>query len=361
MKLIDKYLLRSFFVPLIYCLLAFTIVIVVFDLFDNLPDFIEGKTPLPDVLRFYAFLMPSMGIIIVPVSLFLACLYSLSHLTKNNELTAMRACGVSLYRLMMPFVVLGVIASLLVSFVHETLAPWSSYWTDQFVHLQRSHGQLSVYVARMLGFVNEAAGRDWIVDEFDTRTFEMSNATVTQQAADGTSERIQARKAYWMDGRWWFVELIIQKFDRDSNPMGPPKFQAHREMVELTEVPEDFINEIKDPEFLSSVEILKFLKTHRNLSKDTIARVRVDLHNRLAMPWTCLIVMLIGIPFGAQTGRRGAFLGALLAIGLFFGFYVLINFAIALGKKEVIAPWLAGWTPNIFFLALGYILIHRMR
>jgi len=75
----------------------------------------------------------------------------------------------------------------------------------------------------------------------------------------------------------------------------------------------------------------------------------------------CLIVTLIGIPFGAQTGRKGAFLGAILAIGLFFGFYVLINVGVALGKEQTIRPWLAGWLPNLFFLGVGSVLVYRMR
>jgi lipopolysaccharide export LptBFGC system permease protein LptF len=132
-------------------------------------------------------------------------------------------------------------------------------------------------------------------------------------------------------------------------------------MTALSESPDAFLNEIKDPEYLSSLELVHFLRTHRHLSESTIARIRVDLHNRLAMPWTCLIVTLIGIPFGAQTGRKGAFLGVLLAIGLFFGFYVLINVGVALGKKQVLDPWLAGWIPNLFFLVLGSTLVYRMR
>ena len=114
MKLIDKYLLRNLMVPLGYCLAAFALIYVVFDLFDNMSDFIDAKTPLASVLQFYSLLMPSVLIFIAPVSLFLAVLYSLSHLTKNNELTAMRSCGVSLLRLMTPMIAVGLIASVIV-------------------------------------------------------------------------------------------------------------------------------------------------------------------------------------------------------------------------------------------------------
>jgi lipopolysaccharide export system permease protein len=360
-KLIDKYLLRTLFVPLAYCLLAFVMVSVIFDLFDNLPDFIEGHTPILQVVRFYVYFLPSVLILIAPVALMLAVLYALSGLTKNNELTAMRASGISLLRLMLPVIGVGVVFSLAVAAVHETLAPWSAYWTDQFVRAQRQ-GEMSVSMSRNLAFKNELARRIWMIGDFHTRTFDMANVNVIQQREDGSDEsRMQARESHWLDNRWWFIEVITQRYDPKGNPMGPPRFEHRREMTELTERPTDFVNEIKDPEFLSSFEILSFLRTHRNLSRETIARLRVDLHNRMAMPWMCLIVTLIGIPFGAQTGRKGAFLGAILAISLFFGFYVLVNVGLALGKKQMMLPWLAGWLPNLFFLGVGAILVYRMR
>ena len=74
-----------------------------------------------------------------------------------------------------------------------------------------------------------------------------------------------------------------------------------------------------------------------------------------------LIVTLIGIPFGVKTGRRGAFLGIVLALALFFGYYFLINVAVAFGKKQAIEPWLAGWLPNLFFFVIALFMTWRMR
>ncbi len=362
MKLIDKYLLKTFLVPLGYCLATFIMLYIVYDLFDNLSDFIDAKTAVPDIVLFYLFLMPSVLIYIVPVSLLLSALYSLSQLTKNNELTAMRACGVSFYRLVLPYIAVGVLFSFAVQLVNETVGPWSAYWTNQFVVQQRQKGRVAVHVASNLAFKNEVARRIWLIDEFNTRSFEMKNVNLVQQRADGSDEtKIQARQGYWLDGRWWFVEMVTQRYNRDGSPMGAPSFEMQREMADLTEVPANFINEIKDPEYLSSVELVGFLGTHQHLSREKIARVQVDLHSRIAMPWTCLVVMLLGIPFGAQTGRKGAFLGVVLALSLFFGFYTSINVALAIGKKQMIAPWLAGWLPNLFFFAIGLVLIYRMR
>ena len=99
------------------------------------------------------------------------------------------------------------------------------------------------------------------------------------------------------------------------------------------------------------------------MSGKAIAERLTDLHSRLAMPWLCFIITLVGIPFGAQAGRRrgGALTGIIGALVMFFSFYVLINFGVALGKQGALAPWLAGWLPDMVFLVLGLALTWRLR
>lgn len=363
MKLIDRYLLRTLWVPLVYCLAAFILIYVVFDLFNNLSDFLESQTPLREILLFYALLLPSVLIYIVPVSLLMAVLYSLAQLTRHNELTAMRASGISLYRLMRPFVMTGVGASLLVAVVHETIAPQSSYWCHQFLaELGRTEGRTPTYIVENMAYKNVRTGRIWMIRRFNTRTFEMQHIEVIQQRPDGSdASRINALRGLWLDGRWWFTDLRVQEFGAEGHPLGPPRSERRREMTEITEEPRDFLNMIKDPQFLSSRDILGFLRTHEHLSADTLARTRVDMHHRLAMPWASLVVTLLGIPFGHQTARRGAILGVILSLSLFFALYITINIGLAMGKEQHLAAWLGGWFPLLLFFAIGCVLANRMR
>lgn len=362
MKLIDKYVLSNVLVPLAYCLAAFLMLFVIFDLFSNLSDFIEAGTPFPSILKFYVYLFPSVILFIVPISLLLAILYGLSHLTRNNELTAMRASGVSLYRLMVPIIIVGLIASIAVALVNETLAPWSAYWTEEFVEAEKHEDDISFYISQDLPYRDPTTQRVWMIGEFDRRNYDMRDVEVIQQREDGSdAARIRARAARWLDGKWWFIDVTTQELDQRGYPLGPSRTAARKEMSAFTETPRDFINVTKDPEFLSSRELISFIEAHQHVSRDTLARHETNLHYRLAMPWTCLIVTLLGLPIGAHTGRKGAMRGIGLALGLFFGFYVLINFGMALGKKQTLAPWLAVWLPNFIFLTVGIFLVRRMR
>lgn len=370
MKLIDRYLLRSLMTPLLYTLGAFVIIIIIHDLFDNLSDFLEANTSVKDVLLFYAMLLPSVMILIIPVALLLSVLYSLLQLTKNNELTAMRASGISLYRLMSPFLTVGMSLTLLVAVIHETIGPRCAYWSHVFLQTQK-HAE-AAHIAENLPYYNPAGRRDWFIEQFNTKTFEMKNVKVTKERPDGTAElKVRASVGRWLDGRWWFSDVAIQEFDEQGYPkrqfdaqgnaIGAVRYERDLEMVDFDERPIDFVNVTKDPEFLTSLELVNFIHSHKHMSKDAIARVKVDLHSRLAMPWMALVATLIGIPFGSQTARKGAFTGVILSMGIFFGFYFLINIGLWMGKELMIPAWLAGWFPDLLFLGIGSVMLYRMR
>lgn len=362
MKIIDKYIFGQFIVPFIYCLLAFTLLFVIADLFDHLSDFIEAKTPLLQVMQYYVFVLPSLLVYIVPISLLLGLLYSLWQLSRHNELTAMRAGGVSFYRITVPILCVGVVVSIVISILQETVAPHSTYWAWQFVNRQKKSGDLSMRYASDLPYKNEAQRRIWLIRQFDLTTHDMQGVRVVQQRLDGSdSEAIRAEEAKYFDGRWWLFEVSIQKYDFYNNPIGAPTQEPLRQMVEWNETPEDFMHEVKKMEFLSARDLGRFLIARRNLSDKTRARILVDLHARLAMPWTCFVVVLFGIPFGLRTARKGALIGVMFALLTFFSFYFLMTFGQWLGKEQILTPAVSAWMPNIFFLLLGLLLMLRTR
>lgn len=362
MKLLDKYLLHSLFVPLGYCLLTFSMIFVVVDLFEHLSDFIDAHTPFLQILRYYLFLLPSLLVFIAPISLLLGILYALWHLGKSNEIMAMRVSGISLYRLMVPWIMVGLCLSMLITVLQQTIAPWSNYWSWQFILVQK-HGDESLgRYAENLSFKNENYDRIWHIQKFDFETFDMDNVEVIQQRPDGSDfEKIRAEKARYFDGSWWLYNVSIQRYDFYNNLVGGVLSEPNLEMMAWNETPRDFINEAKELIFLSSLELRRLLRTHVNLSKKRYARIAVDMYSGLAMPWTSVIVVLFGIPCGLYTARKGAFMGVLTAIMTFFSFYFLMNLCQWLGKEQFLDPLISGWMPNMVFLLIGLLLLARAR
>jgi len=362
MKILTKYLLKSLLLPLLYCLSGFTLLFIVGDLFDNFSDFLENGTAPLEMFYYYSLLLPSVMVLILPVCLLLSMLYSLSRLTRHSEIVAMRAGGVSIYRIVWPFIGVGILASALTGFINETVAPDAAWRAEQYLDYQSSGRADDIYFARNIALKNSRRNHVWMIQKLDTRDGSMYNVELVEQNAD-TSDAIkyQAEKALWLDGRWWFMNLAIQHYNETGDLAGAPELILQQEMRNLRETPQTFMAEIKDPEYLSSREMRRYLRTHKGFSENTVARLKVDLHRRLATPFICLIVTLIGVPVGAHTGRHGAFRGIMTAMMLFFGFYLLQLGAQALGKQELIAAWLGGWLPILVFGLASPLFIHRMR
>lgn len=360
MKILTRYLLKSLVFPLIYCLLGFSLLFIINDLFDNFSDFLDsGIRPL-EILYYYSLVLPPVAVHILPVCLLLAMLYSLSRLTRHSEITAMRAGGVSIYRIVTPFIAVGVLATLIVGVINETVAPDAAYRAEQFLEYQNQNRSEQIYFSHNIALKNR--NNIWMVQQIDTRDHSMYNVELIKQDDEtGETVKIQADKALWMDGRWWFMDMTVQRYHANGDLAGAPELVLHQEMRDLEETPQTFMSEIKDPEFLSYSEMKQYLKSKTGISEATRARLRVDMNAHLAAPAVCLIVTLIGVPVGAHTGRRGAFAGIMMAILLFFAFYILQLLSQWLGKQEIISAWLGGWLPVILFACASPFVIHRMR
>ena len=360
MKILTHYLFKGLVIPLIYCMLGFMLLFIISNLFDNFSDFIESGIQPLEILYYYSLILPPVIVLILPACLLLAVLHSLSQLTRHSEITAMRAGGISIYRVLRPFLGVGLIAVLVCAFVNEVIAPNAAYRAVQFLEYQKHDREETVYFANNIALKNEK--HVWMVQKFDTRDHSMYNVELILQRPDGSdATKYQAEKALWLDGTWWFMDLTVQDYLENGDLDGPPEMILQKGMRDLTETPETFMSEIKDTEFLSSRELLYYLNLKTGISESTRARLKVDFHARLAAPIVCLIVTIIGVPIGAHTGRKGAFVGIMTAMVLFFVFYMLQLSFQYLGKQELIAPWLGGWFPIILFGSVSPFFIHRMR
>lgn len=367
MKLYRRYLLDQVRRPWLYVLVGFSAIAVLIDLFDNFSDFADSATPLPNILLYYLVLVPTYLPYMLPVSILLALLYALWNLGKSSEITAMRACGLSISQIASPFLALGLLSSLALLAVNESFNPWAMQWTRRFRE-ERHQRRLGPLLYENLTYKNAPANRLWRIAHFNPKasaSYELRGVSLRQQRPDGSDEfSLDAKRALWRDGHWWFEEVETQHFSPDNLRDGPVETSPQADMTWLSETPADFLNEIKDPETeRSAADIRRFLQTHDRLSRTTRNRYLVDYHYRLASPWLCFVVVLLGIPFGAHTSRRGMGPGILLALLSFFGYYVFSSFCLHWGKSggQWLPPLLAGWLPLFLFLGIGLAMLRRIR
>jgi lipopolysaccharide export system permease protein len=371
MKIIDRYILRQYFVPLSYLVAAFSLMYIILDLFERFPDFVEAKVGLWEAAVYYGYFLFAVNgfvpflVMVMPFALLLSALYTLTLFARHNELTAMCASGVSLRRLMLPLMGVGLCVALVSAVAQETLGPAATRWIDDF-HRRRIHRHEStVDLVSDFLYQTGVTHRQWIIKKFNQRQpNRLVGVHVIQERDDGSlAKELYAAKAEWLDGHWWFYELQQREYDQAGEPVGGLSKPSERpvEIQEYAETPAEFQNEAtQESDYLSSWDMYQYLRQHPNLSGLGRAKRTVDLHARLAMPWTCLVMILLSLPATAGGVRRSALRSVGFGLAFLFGFYFLLYMGILLGKWGLIWPWLAGWFPNTIFLALGATLTARL-
>ena len=359
MRLLDGYLLRTFVMPWLTCLLGFSFLFVIVDLVESLEGFVDNGVSGFQMALYYLRFLPSIWNYVGPITLLLGLLYALYHLTRNNEVIAMRASGISLYRVLFPFIVLGVVISIFSTWISTTVAPRNLAWTDDF--FARLGDEEEVLLSQ-LRFKEPEAGRTWDIETLNPVTGDVTAVTVWQKREDGSLEYVlTAETAFFRDDSWFFRNVILQQHSKAGYPKGRPEERELLPKPTFTESPERIVRDTKPFEFLTSGEIKSYLQDRESLSEKTLAHLRTELQMRRGHPWLCLVTILLAVPFGTTTARKGVFRGVAACLLLFFGLYFLMNFFKAMGLGQKVDPWVAGWAPTLIFGGVGAFLLRRLR
>lgn len=374
MRLLDRYLLREFLLPFVYCLAGFLIFWVSFDLLQELPELQRDHLRFADFLEYYLWKMPELLSTVLPVALLLALLYALTNHARHHELTAIRAAGVSLWRLSVPYFCVGIVCSLWLFALNEIWAPRSTEEAEQIRrrHLPEDQARQN-RVLRNFGLPS-GSGRMWHMDRYDVQSGEGESVHVSWKLPDGSHREVVAKKAAWIDGVWIFSDEVVDTlFPPAGSTAFPQRVATHRlELPEFTETPKqirsalkvnalfgNLLQAAKRPQ-LSVREILDYQRLFPNDHRRE-ALLQTQLQGRLAAPWTCLVVVLVAIPFGSPSGRRNAFVGVAASVFICFAYFICQRWGLTLGTGGRLAPWLAAWGPNLLFATMGVVLSIRVR
>jgi lipopolysaccharide export system permease protein len=356
-RIIDKYLLKEFALPLMYCFDAFVMLFIVLDLLDNLSDFLQYHAKLGQILHYYLIILPEALVMILPMSLLLAVLFCLSNLGKNNELIALRASGISVLRLATPLFGVGVISTAIVFFVNEAFVPRARENADAFKADLR--GRTSKAEIENFFFVNTTERRDWFARRFKTRQRLLETVEVHQRTPDNKPLLdVFADSAVWSNGFWRFQQTDGYDYSSGQEAVW---HVAETNFPAFNEPPKRLILEARRANDMTTAELRRHIAELQHARrKGHLPEYQVEFYRRYAFPWTCLVVMWIGVPLGMRSNRRsGAMMGVATALILVVAFYFLNYITLALGKGERIPPPLAAWLTNAVFGAVGALLLVR--
>jgi lipopolysaccharide export system permease protein len=198
----------------------------------------------------------------------------------------------------------------------------------------------------------------------------MLKPQVDWSSSDGSSRRLYADHAVHTNGMWTFFNVVEYSQAGVSAPLLPSWQTNVLAMPQFDETPQEIQSEIKISSYqnfhnrkadIPLADIFAYLRLHPDLSRADSSWLFTKFYGRLAAPWTCLVVVLIAIPFGAASGRRNLFFGVAGSIFICFTFFVLQQVSLALGSGGYLPAWLAAWLPNFIFGAAGLALMARVR
>ena len=370
MRLLDRYLLRELLVPLGYCLGGFLVFYIAFDLIFQINRFLDAHLMFWDIVEYYVVTLPELLVEqVLPVSLLLALLYATTNHSRHNELTAMRAAGIGLWRLALPYFAVGAVFGVAVFLIGEFWLP-SADDRARFILERRVTEPGQRDEATKLDFYNEATRSDWNMGRFNRLTKEILQLKLATVLPDGSFRELHARRALYRDGHWLLYDALT--WMRLPTQSAPTQVRSNA-VVSLTlpETPAWIQSEIKfntlraadaakGPVF-SIREIVNYLRLHPQIDAKRKSMLTTQLQGRLAAPFTCLAVVLIALPFGARAGRHNVFVGVASSIFICFGYFILQRISFGLGVGGYMPPILAAWLPNIVCGGTGLLLLSRVR
>ena len=356
MRLLDRYVIRNFLQAYFYCIAGFISIWLIFDVSDNISTFIDLHLGFLITLRYYASQVPQILIILLPVSLLLALLFSLGRMSRANEIVSMLTAGVSIPRVIRPLLAIGLLTVGATMALNYSLAPHAELARKAF--LAGGHSRQGMIEGQI--FRNRTDARTWFIQNFRPGHDVFNTVEVLQQdSQDNIIESYLADRAvYHPESKAWeFENAKMVHYDTRGNIL-EERFFPSLTMKDWSETPFRLGSANVRAEFLSVPELREYLHFNSDFPVTLLAPFRTHFQYRLALPWTCLVVVCIAAPLGIGYSRRGVLASVASAVVLIFSMNFLTHLFLALGEGDRISPLVAAWTPNILFSMIGLYLLY---
>jgi lipopolysaccharide export system permease protein len=353
MKILDRYLLFEMLGPFLIGVFGFILVLAV-DLLFTMADLIINKgVPFWAVLKLLLYKMPSLLVMTFPVSTIFGTTMALGRLCEDNEMTALRTSGINLFRISVPILITAALVSILSFVTNEKIVPYANYVSNNLIR-QIIYKQPLPEVKENV-FFKDAFQRYYYARRVNMKNKTMEGVMVYEVTSEKFPRMILAESATFLGKIWNLKEGMIYKYDEK----GFLVYQATFSEMKLN-VAEDLLNftEQKTPQDMDRKELTTLIKVMEKGGGATHALL-TELYLRYSIPLTCFVFALIGIPFSLFSPRSGRTWGLLFTIVFMFTFYVFASVFRSLGRGGVLAPVLAAFTPQAFFIIIGLVLLFR--
>ena len=362
--IIDRYIWKSLLKPFVSGIAASVVMVVANILMYYLKMVNEANIPPDIVLRFFIYHLPSIAVISFPMGFLFAVLITLGRFSRDHEITAMNACGISFTRIITPVILMSIFVSGLSFFINEEVVPYSNSQRN-ILYADILNNPRVMPVKEKL-FLDTKQGRYFYVEKIDKEKALYKNVTIFDNTKNFNQtdinkkieypRLISAESAERKNGKWLLYKGNLKNFDKD----GHISYESDFKEMEL-EFKIDKNSFAYSPESIDSnnrsqsKQIIKKLKAQ---GIDTKSK-EVEYQSKFSLPLATFFVTLVSAPIGIRFAKKGTYFGVAICIALIFIWNLINTYALALGNKGTIDPFVSAWIQNIIFAVCGIFMISR--
>ncbi|MBQ7196165.1 MAG: LptF/LptG family permease [Synergistaceae bacterium] len=361
-SLLNKLILGACASPFLFGILIFVLIFVAGDLlFQAAKLIIEQGVAFGVVARLFFYRLPEVVVMTIPMSSLLAGLLGMSTLNAGSELIALKSLGIPFTRILRPVILTSVLIALGALCFNETVVPFASIAADKLMRYEIMKNQASAIQQKVFLRDTEKGKlkRVLYIDELDTNKGLISGIMVHEFDDTGRlATTLNARRGMRQDNQWWIEDGRMYNVTSEGEVVLLLRFERQKLALRLS--PDQLQRSTRKPSNMSAHELWSYINQVQNLGTD-LSQLWVMFHLKLAVPWACVIMAVLGAGFGAsRRGRSGGGVGFGISVVIVFAYYVVMSFCRALGEAGNIPPAVAGWGPNLVFMIIAFFFAWRV-
>ena len=350
LKQLDKYLLKQVIEMFLMGVFVFTAIIFASDTFITLIKQISMYgIPFKVALIMIILNLPSVFVMTIPMGVLLSTVMTLNRLSLASEITVMRSCGIGLERIAKPIFIFAIVMACFSFFINETIVPAAT----------KQSKNLALWAFGKQNFVFKEVGdkglrRLFYVGHCENNT--LYNITVLDISKEDTIQVLQAKQGATSPKGWEFDKGAIYTVSDNGNVLNTTIFEHSLAQFGMDLSKELEKNVAQEQNFF---QLVKYLATHRDISKEVKASLAIQLHDKIALPVTTIVFVLIGVPLAITPPRVRYNRGFLFSILIIFFYYLLRALSVSFGEAGALPPFFAAWIPNILIAIVGSYLYYK--
>jgi lipopolysaccharide export system permease protein len=351
MRILDRYVVGFFVKVWLVCVVGAPLMFMIIKLTDDLDNYLaRGLTP-QQVFMAYLYDFPYQMSLSFPVAALFGAVFTVALMSRNFEITAAKASGISFYRVIAPLIAAGILLSVVGLGLAE-LVPLTNRLRAETLG-ERAGSTRAIRTQFVYG---ADGGRAYTIKRLVSATGRISDIVIDREGTgpEYPTYRIYAPVADWEDGRWLLRDGYLLYYPTQQRAV---TFAFDTLMLrDFTESPAQLLAEPKDPEEMNYWELGEFIESIQRSGGDARELV-VEQALKISFPLACLVVVLFGSALGMSTGRRGPAVGVGIALATVLLYLICVRISQGMGAGGVIPPTLAAWLPNFLFLGIGLTLL----